>query len=105
MSDWIEIGSIEDFPENEAILVEDTEFGTLVVVFQNNDYNVLSGICSHEDFELGGSPVQEGQLTCLLHMSCFELKTGNVMNPPADEPLETFLSKVEQNKLLIKRKD
>ena len=47
MSEWIEIGKISDFPENEAILVEDTKFEILVVVFQNNTYHVLSGICSH----------------------------------------------------------
>jgi len=104
MSEWIEIGNLSDFPENEAILVEDTTFGTVVVVFQNNEYNVLSGICSHEDFELGGSPVQDGQLTCLLHMSSFDLKNGNVLNSPAEENLEIFIAKTEDKKLWIKQR-
>ena len=105
MSDWVEIGKLDDFPENEAILVEDTPFDTLVVVYQNNTYNVLSGICSHEDFELGGSPVQEGQLTCLLHMSAFDLKSGEVLNPPAEEPLSIFETQIKNGNLWVKKRN
>lgn len=104
MSTWIELGNLSDFPEDEAILVEDTKYGSLVVVFQNDSYFVLSGICSHEEFELGGSPVGDGEITCLLHMSCFKLNTGEVLNPPAEEPLETFETKTENQKLYMRQK-
>lgn len=102
MSEWISIGKIEDFPENEAIMVEDTIHGTLVVVYQNGEYNVLSGTCTHEEFELGGSPIQDGQLTCLLHMSAFDLKFGKVLNPPAEENLEVFSVKIEKGVVFVK---
>ena len=101
---WINIGDINNFPENEAILVETTEYGQLVVVFQSNIYHVLAGICTHEEFELDGAPVQEGQLTCTLHMSAFDLKTGEVLSPPAEEDLQVYESKVEKSTLFIRKK-
>ena len=101
-SEWVNLGNKDKFPENEAVLVETEEFGSLVVVYQNGSYNVLSGICSHEEFELDGAPVQEGQLTCTLHMSAFDLKTGEVLSPPAEENLLVYDVKVEDSIVYIK---
>ena len=101
-SEWVNLGNKDKFPENEAVLVETEEFGSLVVVYQNGSYNVLSGICSHEEFELDGAPVQEGQLTCTLHMSSFDLKTGEVLSPPAEENLLVYDVKVEDSIVYIK---
>jgi 3-phenylpropionate/trans-cinnamate dioxygenase ferredoxin subunit len=102
-NEWINIGATKIFPENEAILVESKEFGSLVVVFQNGSYNILGGICTHEEFELGGAPVQEGQITCTLHMSSFDLKTGEVLSPPAEENLKVFTVKVENSNVFIRK--
>ena len=104
MSDeWISIGETQKFPENEAILVETDEFGSLVVVYQQGTYHVLAGICTHEEFELDGAPVQEGQLTCTLHMSAFDLKTGEVLSPPAEENLQVYAVKVENSTVYIQK--
>ncbi len=104
MSDsWTAIGDTAKFPENEAVLVETDEYGSLVVVYQSGSYNVLSGICTHEEFELDGAPVQEGQIMCTLHMSEFDLKTGEVLSPPAEENLEVYKVKVENSTVYIKK--
>lgn len=104
MSDeWISIGNITKFPENEAVLVETEELGSLVVVYQAGIYHVLAGICSHEEYELDGAPVQEGQLTCTLHMSSFDLKTGEVLSPPAEEDLQVYDCKVDNNTVFVKK--
>ena len=101
--EWIPIGNISKFPENEAVLIETVQYGSLVVVFQNNSFNVLTGICTHEDWELDGAPVQEGQLTCTLHMSAFDLKTGEVLSPPAEENLMVYESKVENSTVFVRK--
>lgn len=104
MSDeWIPIGETQNFPENEAVLVETEAFGSLVVVYQQGNYHVLAGICTHEEYELDGAPVQEGQLTCTLHMSAFDLKTGEVLSPPAEESLQVYTVKVENSTVYIQK--
>ena len=101
-NEWIKLGNITKFRENEAIAVDTEKFGTIVVIFQNHKYHVLSGICTHEEFELEGAPVQENQITCTLHMSAFDLTTGDVLSPPAEESLKVYETKIEENNLYIR---
>lgn len=102
--DWVPLGDTSKFPENEAVLVETKELGSLVVVFQSGTFHVLTGICTHEEFELDDAPVQEGQLTCTLHMSSFDLETGEVLSPPAEECLQVYDSKIENSIVYAKKK-
>jgi len=102
--EWIALGKTDKFKENKAKLVKTKELGKLVVVLQNETYYVLSGICTHEEYDLGDAPVQDGEITCFLHMSSFDLKTGEVLSPPADEDLSVYDVKVENSTLFAKKK-
>ena len=55
-----------------------------------------------------GGPVGRGRLTefvvqCPWHGSKFDVRTGAVVGPPAQTPLKTFLVKVENDAIWIKR--
>src|SRR6266567_9371546 len=73
----------------------------VVVVHANGVIRAFQGICTHEYFELdkgfltgGGSPGPDGKaagtLTCALHLSRFDLATGEALDPPAELPLATY---------------
>ena len=61
----------------------------------------VSGICSHEETDLGNGFVLEDRIVCPLHLSQFELKTGEAVNPPATEPLQRFNTKVDGDTILV----
>lgn len=103
--EWVEIGKADKFKENKAKLVKSKQLGKVVVVLQEGTYNILSGICTHEDYDLDGAPIQDGQITCFLHMSSFDLKSGEVLSPPAEENLTVYDSKVENSILYAKKKE
>jgi 3-phenylpropionate/trans-cinnamate dioxygenase ferredoxin subunit len=44
-------------------------------------------ICSHEYFELDKGFLTGEALTCALHLSRFDLATGEPLDPPAELPL------------------
>ena len=48
----------------------------------------MSGICTHEETDLGLGFVIEDRIVCPLHLSQFELKSGPAVNPPATVPLK-----------------
>ena len=54
------------------------------------EVSAVSGICTHEETDLGLGFVIEDRVVCPLHLSQFDLKTGEVANPPATEPLKRF---------------
>ncbi|MDA4114547.1 MAG: non-heme iron oxygenase ferredoxin subunit [Thaumarchaeota archaeon] len=70
--------------------------GTQVLLSNlDGEVHAVSGICTHEDYDLSQGFVLEGAIVCTLHLSQFDLKTGQVYNPPATEPLRVFNVKIE----------
>ncbi len=61
----------------------------------------VSGTCTHEEADLGLGFLNEGRVTCPLHLSSFDVKTGAVDNPPATEPLQTFNVKIEGGTIFV----
>ena len=102
MSDWFKAGKLSDYPENKCVFLEDTPFGEVIIIQQSGTFHALGEICSHEYFELDDVPVQDGQITCPLHLSAFDLATGEALNPPAEEALPVFDVKVEDESVWIK---
>jgi nitrite reductase/ring-hydroxylating ferredoxin subunit len=65
------------------------------------EVSAVSGICTHEDTDLGLGFVIEDRIVCPLHLSQFELKTGQAVNPPATVPLQRFNVKIEGDAVLV----
>ncbi len=63
--------------------------------------SAVSGTCTHEETDLGLGFVLEERVVCPLHLSQFDLRTGEVMNPPATEPLKRFNVKIEGETILV----
>lgn len=63
--------------------------------------SALSGTCTHENADLGIGFVIEDRVVCPLHLSQFDLKTGEVLNPPAVEPLRCFNVKIQDETIFV----
>jgi len=61
----------------------------------------VGGICTHEATDLALGFVLEDRVVCPLHLSQFDLKTGQVMNPPAEIPLQRFNVKIEGETIFV----
>ncbi len=61
----------------------------------------VSGTCTHEETDLALGFVLEDRVVCPLHLSQFDLKTGQVMNPPAERPLQRFNVKIEGDTIFV----
>ena len=81
--------------------------GTDQVLVVNTDGTIraMQGICSHEYFELDKGFLTAGTLTCALHMSRFDLETGEALDPPAEEPLAVYPVLIEDGRVLIEIPD
>jgi 3-phenylpropionate/trans-cinnamate dioxygenase ferredoxin subunit len=61
----------------------------------------VSGTCTHEETDLGLGFVLEDRVVCPLHLSQFDLKSGQVMNPPATVPLRGFNVKIQGDTIFV----
>jgi 3-phenylpropionate/trans-cinnamate dioxygenase ferredoxin subunit len=77
----------------------------VLVVNTNGRLDAMQGICSHEYFELDKGFLTAGTLTCALHLSRFDLETGEPLDPPAELPLAIYPVVVEDGRILIEVPD
>jgi len=73
----------------------------VLVVNLEGVYRAVQGICSHEYFELDKGFLTDGSLTCALHLSRFDLATGEALDLPADEPLAVYPVSVAEGRLIV----
>ncbi len=94
MSDFVKVCEVADVPLGTMRPVEVGEIKLMVVNVDGALYAV-NRICSHETADLSTGFLVGSVVTCPLHLSRFDVKTGEVENPPATLPLETYKLKVE----------
>ena len=85
--------------EMRIVVVDGTD--QVLVIRQNGEFTATQGICSHEYFELDKGFLTAGTLTCALHLSRFDLSSGEPIDPPAELPLELYPVIVEDGRVLI----
>jgi 3-phenylpropionate/trans-cinnamate dioxygenase ferredoxin component len=73
----------------------------VLVVNIDGDIRAFQGICSHEYFELDKGFLTRDSLTCALHLSRFDLDTGEPLDPPAEVPLVRYPVIIEGGRVLI----
>ncbi|MFO1433721.1 MAG: non-heme iron oxygenase ferredoxin subunit [Candidatus Competibacteraceae bacterium] len=57
--------------------------------------------CTHEDASLSLGALKGEWVKCPLHGSRFNVRTGEVMEEPAEEPLKTYPVRIEGDTILV----
>jgi 3-phenylpropionate/trans-cinnamate dioxygenase ferredoxin component len=65
------------------------------------EVHAVAGICTHEESLLSQGFMIEERVVCQLHLSQFDLRTGEVNNPPAVEPLRLYNVKIEEGSIFV----
>jgi 3-phenylpropionate/trans-cinnamate dioxygenase ferredoxin subunit len=84
----IPVARADELPDGTMRMVQVD--GTDILLVNQEGLHALQGTCSHEYFELDKGFLTNGSITCALHLSRFDLDTGEPLDPPADLPLVTF---------------
>ena len=100
MTDWIDIGALEDIPERSARIVK-THFGC-VAVFRtiSNEVYAIDDACPHKQGPLSEGIVHGRSVTCPLHNWVISLETGKAQG--ADEgATRIFPIRMDGNVILL----
>src|SRR5262245_31095707 len=112
----IDLLSLDEVPDGTLKMALVDGVDQVVVIHANGVIRAFQGICTHEYFELdkgfltgGGSPGPDGQpggtLTCALHLSRFDLASGDALDPPAELPLAQYEVVIDGGRILIEVPD
>ena len=89
MPDKVRVCGISELQPGDKIAIE-TKGVSILVVNVDGKFYAVSNICTHEYAELVNGIIIDDEITCPLHLSRFKLASGEVLNPPATEPLRTY---------------
>ena len=68
-----------------------------------DEYFALDGFCSHADGFLADGYLMEEycEVECPIHEGAFDLRTGAVTNPPAEEPVVAYSVRIEGDDIMV----
>jgi 3-phenylpropionate/trans-cinnamate dioxygenase ferredoxin subunit len=99
--DWIRVASVSDVKPGNVIQVE-VDDEPVALANTGDEFLATSDICSHEYVELSQGWVEGDEIECPQHGSMFNMRTGEVLNPPATQPIPTYEVRVEGQDVYLK---
>lgn len=73
----------------------------LLVANVDGEYRSIGDVCTHEECSLAEGEVEDGAVTCACHGSIFDLRTGEVLAPPAQEPEPVYDVRVDGDEIQV----
>jgi 3-phenylpropionate/trans-cinnamate dioxygenase ferredoxin subunit len=96
----VDVASLDEVPEGTMLMVQ-VDGTQILLVHTDGVVRAMQGICTHEYFELDKGFLTDGSLTCALHLSRFDLATGEPLDPPAEVPLALYDVDIEDGRIVL----
>jgi 3-phenylpropionate/trans-cinnamate dioxygenase ferredoxin subunit len=101
MSDWIDVGAVDELEAGGVMLVDVD--GTEVAVFNiDGEFYALADICTHDGGTLADGTVEGYEIECPRHGARFDIRTGKVMAPPAYEDVTVYPVRVDNGRVQVR---
>ncbi len=100
MTRRVPVAALADVPPGTMLRVQ-VDGTDILLVNHDGTVRAMQGICSHEYFELDQGFLTGDSLTCALHLSRFDLFTGEALDPPAELPLAMYPVVVEDGQVVL----
>jgi nitrite reductase/ring-hydroxylating ferredoxin subunit len=99
---WIDISNFLGLKKGEMAEF-DYEDKKIMIANIKGDFFASDRVCTHAYVDLTGGSLNESEktVTCPLHRSSFDLRSGNALNLPAEDPLKIYRIKKEKKRLFI----
>jgi nitrite reductase/ring-hydroxylating ferredoxin subunit len=98
---FVRVGKADDLKPGELAAFE---AGGIRIAVANADGQLfaIDELCTHEQCSLAEDGTLEGRVvTCGCHGAQFDVTTGEVLAPPAPEPLKAYPVHVEQGEIVV----
>ncbi len=100
----VAVASLDEVPPGTLRLVQ-VDGVDILLVNADGTLRAMQGICSHEYFELDKGFITGDSITCALHLSRFDIETGEPLDPPAELPLAKYPVSVADGQVVLELPD
>jgi nitrite reductase/ring-hydroxylating ferredoxin subunit len=100
--DFVKVAETKDVQASQMIAVE-VNGEKVCIANVEGRYYAIGNVCTHMGGPLAEGKLEEHVVQCPWHGSRFDIRTGEVVRPPAIRPEPTYEVKEENNNILIKK--
>ena len=100
MSGWTSVGRVEGLPDLGAVAVDGLEIA--LARLDDGSWAAFDNACTHEECPLSEGDLDGDRITCYCHSSSFDVRTGEVLEGPAETPLQIYETSVADGELQIR---
>jgi len=101
MGKWVDVGIVGEI-ENQGCKIIEIADVPIAIFNLEGAYFAFEDNCPHQHLPLADGLVANNTITCPYHGAVFNIKTGEVMAPPACDNLHTYIVQVMDGKIQIK---
>ena len=100
MENFIKVASVGDIQDGDMISAE-IEDSKVIIAHLEGAFYAFDEECTHAGCGLSDGDLDENIIQCPCHGAEFDIRTGEVVSPPAVEPLQIYQVRIEGDDILI----
>ncbi|MBC7631181.1 bifunctional 3-phenylpropionate/cinnamic acid dioxygenase ferredoxin subunit [Aeromicrobium sp.] len=97
----LRICSTDDVPIGEGLRITTVVPPIAIFRTETDDFYAIDDTCTHQDASLADGWLEDCWVECPLHASRFDLRTGEVDEPPAKRPVRTHVVEVKDGEVFV----
>lgn len=101
MAEFVAVSRVENLEEGD-MRAFDVRGTKIAVANVDGAFYAFGDTCTHMACSLAGGDLEETTVICPCHGSEFDVRSGDVLQGPAREPVETYETRVEDGSLEVK---
>lgn len=100
MTDFVSVATTGELNDGEGTVVEAN--GHTIALFRvEGDFYAIGNECTHTGGPLGEGDLDGTTVTCPWHGSQFDITSGEVLEPPADDPEPEYEVRVDGDEVQV----
>jgi nitrite reductase/ring-hydroxylating ferredoxin subunit len=99
MGEWMTVGPVEGRRDLDAVLFGDLEIA--LARLEDGSWVAFDNNCTHEECPLHEGDLEGEQIVCPCHSSAFDVRTGEVLEGPAEDALPVYPVRIENGELQV----
>jgi nitrite reductase/ring-hydroxylating ferredoxin subunit len=100
MAEFVKVAQVAEIPPGKMKRVE-AHGDQITVANAAGRFFAFSDSCTHDGGPLGEGELDGESVICPWHFSRFSIRTGEVIESPAHEPVRTYPVRIENDAVLV----
>ncbi len=97
-----QLARLDDLLENIPVSVTRSNGEKVCLVRTQGEVAAVSNLCTHQEFDMAlGDAPGDGTIECAWHGARFDIRTGEVLQGPATDPLPVYEVIVQDGAVLV----